>query len=398
MPTAVNSEEIPGREPRRPRLTVAGQCEVSVWGLSIRERHERAFERAIARMGDSRADSGAASTAVFIRADYILGEDLINRLVDSQGTVLALPGAGDKVVVAAHARCEDAAAARALVAHDVPCDGQRVPAGMRVADPGDLASDYNEPLRKRAKPLVLSVRETPIGEVERIMFDAVYKGATDFVTKWIWPTPARWVTRWAAAWGVTPNAVTTLSLGLVVLAALLFAEGQFLIGVPVAWAMTFLDTVDGKLARVTLTSSRWGNIYDHGIDLIHPPFWWWAWWQGLHGVSYGNPAPELGLALSIITIGYVLGRVLEGIFLHVFGIQTHIWRPVDSYFRTVTARRNPNLAILTAATLAGRPDLGFLAIAGWTIVSLAFHAARLTAAVGVRARGGEIRSWMSESK
>ena len=41
--------------------------------------------------------------------------------------------------------------------------------------------------------------------------------------------------------------------------------------------MTFLDTVDGKLARVTLTSSPFGNVLDHSLDLIHPPFWYWAW-------------------------------------------------------------------------------------------------------------------------
>jgi phosphatidylglycerophosphate synthase len=45
--------------------------------------------------------------------------------------------------------------------------------------------------------------------------------------------------------------------------------------------MTFLDTVDGKLARVTLTSSRIGDVLDHGLDLLHPPFWYLAWGIGL---------------------------------------------------------------------------------------------------------------------
>ena len=43
-----------------------------------------------------------------------------------------------------------------------------------------------------------------------------------------------------------------------------------------------LDTVDGKLARCTITSSKIGEAIDHGIDLVHPPFWWWAWGVGLH--------------------------------------------------------------------------------------------------------------------
>ena len=58
-----------------------------------------------------------------------------------------------------------------------------------------------------------------------------------------------------------------------------FSIGHFGLGPGAAWLMTFLDTVDGKLARTTLTSSKWGDILDHGIDLIHPPFWYvaWAW-------------------------------------------------------------------------------------------------------------------------
>src|SRR3546814_9929881 len=89
----------------------------------------------------------------------------------------------------------------------------------------------------------------------------------------------------------------------------LFAEGHFLIGCVVGFFMTFLDTVDGKLARVTLTSSKWGEVFDHSIDMIHPPFWWWAWWVGLYTV--GDLPPGIDAALWIIVGGYVAGRVLE---------------------------------------------------------------------------------------
>ena len=33
----------------------------------------------------------------------------------------------------------------------------------------------------------------------------------------------------------------------------------------------------GSLRAAPAASSKWGNVFDHGIDLIHPPFWWWAW-------------------------------------------------------------------------------------------------------------------------
>jgi len=55
--------------------------------------------------------------------------------------------------------------------------------------------------------------------------------------------------------------------------------------------MTFLDTVDGKLARVTVNSSPFGHIYDHAIDLISPPFWYLAWGLGLKSWQPGIPFP-----------------------------------------------------------------------------------------------------------
>jgi phosphatidylglycerophosphate synthase len=149
--------------------------------------------------------------------------------------------------------------------------------------------------------------------------------------------------------------------------------------------MTFLDTVDGKLARVTLTSSRLGDVLDHGLDLLHPPFWWFAWAVGV--------GMEGSLAAGIAVGGYVVGRLLEGAFLALFEFETHSWRPIDGLVRTITARRNPNLILFTVATLAGRPDLGLVMVAGWTAISLAFHALALLQALRVRARGGVVKPW-----
>ena len=135
-----------------------------------------------------------------------------------------------------------------------------------------------------------------------------------------------------------------------------FWHGHFGWGLLAAWLMTFLDTVDGKLARVTLQSSPWGNVFDHSIDLIHPPFWWWAWVVGLSAV--GLPLADPSLVLWVIIGGYVLQRVEEGIFGLCFKMDMHVWQRFDSLLRLVTARRNPNLAILTVAVLLGRPDTG----------------------------------------
>ncbi len=185
-----------------------------------------------------------------------------------------------------------------------------------------------------------------------------------------------------------------MSWALVAAATVAFARGAFGLGLCAAWLMTFLDTVDGKLARVTLQSSRIGHVLDHGLDILHPPVWWGAWAIGLAGAASGWTTP----AALIVIGGYVAGRLLEGAFMLACGFETHSWRPLDSRFRLITARRNPNLILLSAGTLAGRPDLAFFAVAIWTLVSLGFHVVRLLHALALRAAGRELRPWEDEAE
>jgi hypothetical protein len=71
----------------------------------------------------------------------------------------------------------------------------------------------------------------------------------------------------------------------------------------------------------------------------------------------------------------------------------HIWKRFDSQFRLITARRNPNMILLFFATLFGRPDIGIIAVAWWTILSCVIHAIRLGQAEFARK---PITSWLDE--
>lgn len=376
-----------------PELIVVGECNVQLWSLSASERHERAFARHGIRAPSDR-DRIAHETIIAVRADYLLSGDLVAAICKRANTLLTDPE--HKVVVAIHAPATFQDQAVKLLQQSDFSPQQDVIADLEVLGPIELGTRYDNVLRKRATPFALPYSTTSIDELEQKTFGAAYKGATDFVTKWCWPRPARVATRWAAAHGISPNAITSASLVLVLVATWMFAQAYFLLALPIAWGMTFLDTVDGKLARVTMTSSAWGNIYDHGIDLIHPPFWWWAWYVGVLPFATAGVEKLLLPALWIILAGYLAGRLLEGVFVLAFKIETHIWQPLDFFFRTITARRNPNLAILTIATLLGSPDIGFIAVAAWTLISLLFHAVRLAQAGWLRLRGEPIVSWLIE--
>ncbi|MEL7030085.1 MAG: CDP-alcohol phosphatidyltransferase family protein, partial [Pseudomonadota bacterium] len=199
--------------------------------------------------------------------------------------------------------------------------------------------------------------------------------------------------------GLNPNTVTFVSLLLVIAATYLFMEGAFLAGAIAGWLMCFLDTVDGKLARVTLQSSKFGNFFDHGIDLVHPPFWYAAWAYGVIATAPAAAPDGIWTVLWVIVAGYIIGRLIEGYFVRRHKIEIHIWRPIDYWFRHITARRNPNLVMLTIAALIGAPLAGLYAVAVWTVLSNAFHAVRAVAAEMRRSEAGRapgLHSWLAD--
>jgi len=235
-------------------------------------------------------------------------------------------------------------------------------------------------------------------QIERRSYFGAYKGVTDVLTKYLWPELALILTRIAAQLRMTPNMVSVIGVTLCLVATFLFAKGLFWTGFLCGFIFMVLDTVDGKLARCTITSSKWGNVIDHGVDLVHPPFWWYFWGTGLVYWGLGLSGGTFAFIMTAVIAGYVLQRLIEGMFLKDFKMDIHVWRPFDSQFRLITARRNPNMVILFVALLFGRPDIGLIALAWWTIISLVVHAVRLAQAYGQARSGKPIVSWMDEAE
>jgi phosphatidylglycerophosphate synthase len=362
-----------------------GDSDLTPFSLSSRERLRRAFRRAgvETELSAGELESGEGS-AVAIRASYVFDEALIKGIVNSPGVALR---ADDGEIVAAHGEgAENIRLAFTLVTELA----EAATANFVIQDAATLASAYQKALRKRAKPVLLPLDNADLDAIERALFGSSYKGVTDLVTKYVWPRPALAVTRWCARRRISPNLVTWVSLGCVILATYLFWHGWFVTGALAAWAMCFLDTVDGKLARCTLASTKLGDVFDHGIDLLHPPFWYYAWFIGLGPYL----ASSLQWALWVVIIGYVAGRLQEGLFIWRFGIEIHTWRPVDSWFRLITARRNPNLLILTVAAVLQAPDKGLAVVALWTIASFIFHTIRIVQAYMAQLGGRPPASWL----
>lgn len=371
---------MPHPLPDRPAVAgvVVGQSPLRIWSLTPDERLRR-------QLGRAGADAAIAdaSHVVVLRADWVYDDPFVRGLVRQPAPCGMWSDSGECVaLVVPPARLEEARTA--LAAGSAPADLPRLA-------PGQVAGAYNDKLRKREPPFLLPLTREQLPAIEARVFAGSYKGVTDFVTL-SWPKAVSAVTRVCAALRITPNMVTCVSLVLTLLATWLFWHGHYATGLVSAWLMAFLDSVDGKLARVTLTYTKFGDVFDHGIDLIHPPFWWWAWIVGLPAAGF--MLEHASLALWTIVIGYVLQRLEEGLFIKLFGMDMHVWQRFDSRLRLVTARRNPNLAILTVAVIFGRPDLGIAAVAIWVAICLVVHALRIVQAA-IASRRGPLTSWLA---
>lgn len=209
--------------------------------------------------------------------------------------------------------------------------------------------------------------------LERRMFWDNYKGSTDLLTRWVYP-PLVWpLVRLCAQFRIHPNIVTVLSIVLAFGAVPLWLDGQFFWGFVCAYAMSVLDSVDGKVARLTLTDSWLGNLLDHGLDQVHPPFWYFSWAWGLGAHAWSDP---LYVAAVWLIVFYVADRLVLRVAKRRLRFALHAATPLDEAVRSVIARRNILMTMMAVALLFGVGEAGFIAITVWQALTFAWHGAR----------------------
>ena len=372
---------------------IIGDSEINVWGLSGRERLLRMLKTHHEKITlvDDPGSIPDGEPVLFLCADHLFDARVLSALVHAQLNLVL--DSNNEQIVAIH--ISDGNASSVLEDFLGKESGNTISMFPHYSL-DDLNLEFQQKnLKKKDAPYVLFINRFNYKILESELFSGSYKGVTDLVTKWVWPAPAAWVTHLCVRIGLSPNHVTLMSLVFAILAGVAFWFGHYGIGLLMGWIMTFLDTVDGKLARVTVTSSRLGDVLDHGLDIIHPPLWYMAWGIGLSTVSLSTP--EVEVLIWLMFIGYIGGRICEGVFQFFVGsFDIFIWRRFDSFNRLITARRNPNLILLTGSWVINQPELGFLSVVLWHLISTTILAIRVVLGWRERQHHGSLRSWFEE--
>jgi hypothetical protein len=168
----------------------------------------------------------------------------------------------------------------------------------------------------------------------KILLDHVQKRTLELPAQYFDPTFENLLIRRLAGTSVTANRVTLVTGLLGFMVAALYYAGWLRVGVLVAIFVEVLDGVDGKLARITWTTSRAGE-YEHILDFLYENSWYLA--LGLH-LRHGSPhALKAALLMILFDLADKVAYSLMDVRL---GRSLDNASPFLARFRLIAGRRN----------------------------------------------------------
>ena len=139
--------------------------------------------------------------------------------------------------------------------------------GVHMGNSGIRGFFYARPLsRAAAAEVAESMAEH---DEERVRLNSAVKGTDGFFTTFFVSTWSRYVARWAARIGLSPNQVTVIALCVGTCAGVAFATGEragYIAGAVLLYLSFVFDCVDGQLARYTRRYSKFGAYLDSVFD------------------------------------------------------------------------------------------------------------------------------------
>ena len=201
----------------------------------------------------------------------------------------------------------------------------------------------------------------------KILLDHVQKRTLELPAQYFDPTFENLLLRRLAGTSVTANLVTLATglLGFVV--AALYYSGWLRVGVLLAIFVEVLDGVDGKLARITWTTSRAGE-YEHILDFFYENSWYLA--LGLH-LRHGSPyALKAALLMMLFDLADNVAYSLMDVRL---GPKLDNASPFLARFRLIAGRRNIYNWLFLVGFFLGFPNYAFFLAVVWAGITAAIH-------------------------
>ena len=294
---------------------------------------------------------------IVIAADLLIDQRLLAWLTSQTTDVRLSLSAGEQPETAAYLRAKSLDAPSAETAHIEVVAAASLPAYWEA-----MHGEVPFHLRRIATDLDAE-------EGWRILLDHIQRRTQELPARYFDPFFENLLVRRLAPTAITANQVTLATTVLGFLVAALYFTGWLRIGVLLAILVEVLDGVDGKLARITWTTSKVGEL-EHILDFFFENSWWLALGRFLSasGSSFAWPAAFLmvtfdladNIVYSIADVGW--GRSVDNA------------TPFLSAFRLVAGRRNIYTWMFLPGFFLGAPAISFYLAVVWAGVTAAIHA------------------------
>jgi phosphatidylglycerophosphate synthase len=292
---------------------------------------------------------------IAVAADFLVDQRLFAWLATQTEDVILSPSEGGRAQPAAR-----------LTSKTLDADGPQSADLKRVAV-SSLPSHWESMHGEVPLHLYQVTDETSEKAGWRILLDHVQKRTLELPAQYFDPTFENFLIRRLAGTSVTANQVTLVTGLLGFLVAALYYTGWLRVGVLVAIFVEVLDGVDGKLARITRTTSRAGE-YEHILDFFYENSWYLA--LGLHLHHTSPHALRAGLLMILFDLADNVAYSLMDVRL---GLSLDNASPFLARFRLIAGRRNIYSWLFLVGFFFGFPNHAFFLAVVWAGITAAIH-------------------------
>ncbi len=237
-----------------------------------------------------------------------------------------------------------------------------------------LMSNYVRFLRRSVVPMMLKLGpDSDKRAIENTMYANSFKGTMEFIAVYGYRLPVRELTRLCARTPITPNMITAAALICSFGAIPALALGWLWTGLIMAAGFIIFDSLDGKLARMTIRLSKAADRFDHLTSLPTRTGWYLA--LGWH-LSNGAFNSNIGIACLIYTLTPYIDKLTGVIFNAKFGRSPLDYTALDAKVHLFTVRRN-DIFLLIFGMFFGFVHTAYMIAAVWALMTWIWHLYRL---------------------
>lgn len=237
-----------------------------------------------------------------------------------------------------------------------------------------LMSNYVRFLRRSVVPMMIKLGpDSDKRAIENTMYANSFKGTMEFIAVYGYRLPVRELTRLCARTPITPNMITAAALICSFGAIPALALGWLWTGLIMAAGFIIFDSLDGKLARMTIRLSKAADRFDHLTSTPTRSGWYLAMGWSL---SNGNLFNEMGLIGLIYGAMPYVDKLTGVIFNAKFGRSPLDYTALDGKVHLFTVRKN-DIFLMLIAIMFGFIRTAYIIAASWAVLTWLWHLWRL---------------------